>query len=138
MYFFYRSDYAIRAEEYDIGLERPILPHTLFKDNLSVPQGPKFGHCYNYFKALPQREEQGVFDTLMYLAVNVFKMSPTKLNILAGVRILCRNTLDALVDYAVASKLSEVLCVLRVSSLCRLLEGKFLTKTTPSMRIRES
>lgn len=119
-----RQDYVVGAKEYDITLERPISPHPVFRNNLGVScQGVRLGHCHKYFKDVPVRKEEGVFDTLVYVAVNVFRVGQGRVQVLQGLRILLRRTLDTLVDYAIASKLAEVLSVRRVAHICKILEG---------------
>ena len=103
--------------------ERPIQPHPLFKNNLGVSNGVKLGHCNKYFSSMKRRQEYGVFDTLMYLAVKVFQVVGIKLQLLVGVGTVFRRSFDALVHYAISSKLSQVLSVGRVVHICQLLEG---------------
>ena len=121
----FRQDYVVGAKEFDISLERPIDPHPVFKNNLGVSsQGViRLGHCHKYFKDMPVRREEGVYDTLVYLAINVFKVGAGKVRILMALRILFRRTVDTLVDFAIATKLAEVLSVRRVAYICQILEG---------------
>ncbi len=133
-----RHDYVVGAKEFDITLERPVEPHPLFRDNQGVAgtssqqQGSsssssssgRHGHCYKYYRDMPSRREEGIFDTLLYLAVNIFRVGKGKLQVLLGLRILFRRSLDNVVEWAIATKLSEVLCVKRVADICHLLESE--------------
>ena len=109
--------------EYDLTLERPIPKHPLFKDNLGVSNLSR-GHCSRYFQDLAVRQEEGVFDTLFYLAVNFFSVSDVHVRLMRGARVLFRHTFDALVDFVIARELADVLTVGRVVHICKLLEGE--------------
>ena len=61
-------------------------------------------------------------------AVNVFRMSRPRIQMLSALRILLRNTVDSFVDYAIAAKLKVVLSVGRVAYICKLLEGNRIVK----------
>ena len=65
-----------------------------------------------------------VFDTLVYLAWALFNAKAFVVRMMNGIGILVRNTFEHLVDYAIATKLSQVLSVNRMAFLCKLTEGK--------------
>ena len=65
-----------------------------------------------------------VFDTLVYLAWSLFNAKAFVVRMMNGIGILVRNTFEHLVDYAIATKLSQVLSVNRMAFLCKLTEGK--------------
>ena len=127
--FCFRHDAIVRADDYDLNSVRPILSHPLFRNNLGVSSGGiKLGHCNKYYHDLTECDQKGVFDTLVYLAVKVFNLSERKLQFAMGLRTLFRNTVDAIVDWAIADKLKEILSIKRVAFICNLLEGKSCTK----------
>jgi len=121
-----RHDAVVTTEDYDMTSERIIFEHPLFRDNLGLRHptgaGIPLGHCNKYFSGLKETNERGVFDTIIYLAVNVFRMSRPRIQMLSALRILLRNTVDSFVDYAIAAKLKVVLSVGRVAYICKLLE----------------
>ena len=142
-----RHDAVVTTEDYDMTSERVIFEHPLYKDNLGLRHptgaGIPLGHCNKYFSGLKETNEKGIFDTIIYLgkvylwldalkmecisqfisAVNVFRMSRPRIQMLSALRILLRNTVDSFVDYAIAAKLKAVLSVGRVAYICKLLEG---------------
>ncbi len=122
-----RHDYVVGAKEFDITLERPIEHHPLFGNivGLLPSQEQRPGHCSKFYRDYPTRKEGGVFDTLIYLAINVFKVSKGKIQVLLGLRILLRKSVDTLVEWAIATKLAEVLSVGRVAYICQILEGTY-------------
>jgi len=121
-----RHDAVVTTQDYDMTSERVILEHALYADNLGLRHptgaGIPLGHCNKYFSGLRETNEKGIFDTIIYLAVNVFRMSRPRIQMLSALRILLRNTVDAFVDYAIAAKLKAVLSVGRVAYICKLLE----------------
>ena len=116
-------DAVVGAECDEQKSERPILPHEVFQNNLALSNGVKLGHCNKYFANMKRRQEEGVYDTLVYLAVKVFQVTGAKLQIMMGLRTLFRNTFDSLVEYVISSKLAQVLSVGRMVHLCQLVEG---------------
>ena len=156
-----RHDAVVTTEDYDMTSERIIFEHPLFRDNLGLRHptgaGIPLGHCNKYFSGLKETNERGVFDTIIYLgtlmamsnilgegmhlqlnlsplsAVNVFRMSRPRIQMLSALRILLRNTVDSFVDYAIAAKLKVVLSVGRVAYICKLLEGIVLLSWQSSL-----
>merc|ERR1719500_1444204 len=100
-----RHDAVVTTQDYDMTSERVIFEHPLYKDNLGLRHptgaGIPLGHCNKYFSGLKETNEKGIFDTIIYLAVNVFRMSRPRIQMLSALRILLRNTVDAFVDYAI-------------------------------------
>merc|ERR1719295_2294302 len=97
---------------------------------------PKFGPA-SYHRLLSQQDEDEdrddglvpeaeevttVFDTLVYLAWALFNAKAFVVRMMNGIGILVRNTFEHLVDYAIATKLSQVLSVNRMAFLCKLTE----------------
>ena len=60
---------------------------------------------------------------VLLIGVKVFRLNELKLQIVNGLRILFRNTVDHVVEYGIATKLKQVLCVGRVAYICNLIEG---------------
>lgn len=56
-------------------------------------------------------------------AVKVFRLDELKLQIINGLRILFRNSVDHVVEYGIAAKLKQVLSVGRIAYICNLIEG---------------
>jgi hypothetical protein len=109
-------------------MERPIEPHPLFGDNLGLPSSQaNHPRSSRLMKAsgghAAERREEGVYDTLQYLAVVVFGVGPGVARLLAGARVVLRQSVDYLVDWAIARELADVLDVGRVVHICKLLEG---------------
>ena len=118
-----RHDYVVNAAEYDGVSDRPIPDHDLFGDNLAMRRNTcGLGHCAKFYSALTNTKEEGIFDTLVYLAVKVFRVTGKRLSLLKALRVLFRNTLDGLVDFAIATKLNKVLGVGRAVYICKLLQ----------------
>ena len=92
----------------------------------------KIGAAYKYFahkKTVP--EISSTYDTLVYLAASLFRVPVFTLQLMLGVGIIVKNTFDHLVEYAIASKLSNVLCPQRVAFLCRLTEEALFEHSKP-------
>lgn len=99
--------------------------HHLFRDNLGTCRDhQKGGVCAEHFSALKPRGEQGTFDTLLYLAINVFHLSDWKLRVMLCFRVVMRRTFDKFVEVSIARKLIEVLDVPRIVYLIRKAEGE--------------
>jgi hypothetical protein len=60
---------------------------------------------------------------------NVFHVSRATLQLMIGLGALLRNSFDWLVDYAIDSKLHQVLTTMRIAHLSRLLEGQTFNST---------
>eukprot|EP00094_Tigriopus_californicus_P000393 TCALIF_00382-PA protein Name:"Similar to Snx14 Sorting nexin-14 (Mus musculus)" AED:0.14 eAED:0.14 QI:227/0.95/0.85/1/0.7/0.66/21/178/1109 len=124
-------DSVIGGDFSDAGGEKPIKPHPLFHNNQDAKPDKQVGHCHKYYGYLIPKQEEGVYDTLMYLALKVFKIQTWKGQFLQGLRILCRNTADHFVEFAIAKELVEVLNVGRIVHLCNLLEGAIFEPQEP-------
>lgn len=110
--------------EHDDTRDRVIVPHRLFDNTFDISHSEvKRGEVFAYYAKQKVRQETGVYDTLVFLAANLFKVTSTYVNVLLGLGIVCRNTFDWLVNYAISSKLAQVLCCRRVAFLCHLLQG---------------
>ena len=107
----------------DSTSERIINKHEVFDDNFGVNEELKIGAAYKYFshkKSVP--EITSTYDTLVYLAASLFRVPLFTLQLMLGVGIIIKNTFDHLVEYAIASKLSQILCCRRLAFLCKLTE----------------
>ena len=107
----------------DSTSERIINKHKIFEDNFGVNEELKIGAAYKYFshkKSVP--EITSTYDTLVYLAASLFRVPVFTLQLMLGIGIIIKNTFDHFVEYAIASKLSQVLCCRRLAFLCRLTE----------------
>ena len=120
-------------DNYDATTERVIGKHDVFEDNFSVNDDIKIGAAFKYFshkKTCP--EIVSTYDALVYLAANLFDVSLFTLQLILGFGIIIRNTFDHIVEYAIATKLSQVLCVRRMAFLCRLTEEALFNSPSTS------
>ena len=120
------------VDEHDATSERIIEKHPVFGDGFGLLEEPKVGSSFKYFsnrKIGP--EVSTVFDTLVYVAAALFNVPKFTVQLMLGVGILVRNTFEHLVDYAIASKLSQVLSVNRMAFLCRLTEEAIFEDSEP-------
>ena len=120
------------SNDKDATTERIINKHEIFEDNFSVNEELKIGTAYKYFshkKSVP--EITSTYDALVYLAASLFQVPIFTLQLMLGVGIIIKNTLDHIVEYAIASKLSQVLCCRRVAFLCRLTEEALFEPSKP-------
>ena len=107
----------------DATTERIISKHETFEDNFGVNEELKIGAAYKYFSHKKSGPEvTSTYDTLIYLAASLFKVPVFTLQLMLGIGIVIKNTFDHFVEYAIAAKLSQVLCCRRVAFLCRLTE----------------
>ena len=65
-------------------------------------------------------------------------MTPWLLHLLYGLGILVKKTFNFLVDYAIRTKLSSVLCCNRVAYLIRLVENVLFEDSTPLSDVEKS
>ena len=122
----------LQTSDKDATSERIIEKHDLFEDNFGVSEELKIGAAYKYFahkKTVP--EISSTYDTLVYLAASLFRVPVFTLQLMLGVGIIVKNTFDHIVEYAIASKLSNVLCPQRVAFLCRLTEEALFEHSKP-------
>ena len=116
----------------DATTERIINKHETFEDNFSVNEELKIGSAYKYFshkKLLP--EIVGTYDTLVYLSASLFQVPVFTIQLMLGLGVIIKNTFDHFVEYAIASKLSKVLCCRRMAYLCRLTEETLFEQSIP-------
>jgi len=124
------------SDEHDATSERVILKHPVFGDGFGILDEPKYGASsfHRLYHLSEQQEDEAevlvpdpsevttVFDTLVYLAWALFNAKAFVVRMMNGIGILVRNTFEHLVDYAIATKLSQVLSVNRMAFLCKLTE----------------
>lgn len=128
------------GDEFDSPARRDVKRHQLFEDNFSVSSdaslsqvGPAFRYFADRGESQPSSSSSSswssssssssVFDALLHLAANLFHVPDFTLQVMMSVGLLVRNSFDHLVDYAIASKLSQTLCSQRLAYLCKLTEG---------------
>ena len=122
----------LHTSDKDATSERIINKHELFEDNFGVNEELKIGTAYKYFshkKSAP--EITSTYDTLVYLAASLFCVPIFTLQLMLGVGIIIKNTFDHMVEYAIALKLSQVLCSRRMAFLCRLTEEAIFEPSKP-------
>ena len=136
----YDKDMMNSADK-DSTSERIISKHKIYEDNFGVNEELKIGAAYKYFSHKKSVSEIiSVYDTLVYLAASLFRVPIFTLQLMLGVGIIIKNTFDHIVEYGIASKLSQVLCCQRLAYLCRLTEEALFEtnqpRTTEDKRIR--
>merc|ERR1712223_1560286 len=127
----YDKDMMNTADK-DSTSERIIAKHKIYEDNFSVNEELKIGAAYKYFSHKKSVQEiTSTYDTLVYLAANLFRVPIFTLQLMLGVGIIIKNTFDHIVEYGIASKLSQVLCCRRLAYLCRLTEEALFDSGQP-------
>ena len=123
-------------DEHDDHSARVIEPHKLFGNNFDLHSFPRQGRVFSTVEKFKLRQDKSVFDVVFYLAATLFKTSSFILHLLYGVGIIFRKSFDFLVDYAIRSKLSTVLCCNRIAYLIRLVESALFDSSEPEDKAR--
>lgn len=107
--------------------------HPVYKDNFSD---------HGLFKTATLGPTQtcsitGLYDTILYLGLRLFKLSEPWLRILTGLRWLTVDSFNHLVHYLLSSKLNSLLNSGRVAHIISVIEESIFDPPAPEMELSE-
>lgn len=107
--------------------------HPVYKDNFSD---------HGLFKTATLGPTQtcsitGLYDTILYLGLRLFKLSEPWLRILTGLRWLTADSFNHLVHYLLSSKLNSLLNSGRVAHIISVIEESIFDPPAPEMELSE-
>eukprot|EP00092_Neocalanus_flemingeri_P010563 GFUD01011379.1.p1 GENE.GFUD01011379.1~~GFUD01011379.1.p1 ORF type:complete len:908 (-),score=173.35 GFUD01011379.1:129-2510(-) len=107
--------------------------HPVYKDNFSD---------HGLFKTAALGPTQtcsivGLYDSILYLGVRLFKLSEPWLKLLTGLRWIIADSLNHLVHYMLSSKLDDMINSGRVAHIVSVIEESIFDPPAPQMELAE-
>ena len=79
----------------------------------------------------------GLYDTILYLGLRLFKLSEPWLRLLTGLRWIIADSFNHIVHYLLSSKLDELLNCGRVAHIVSVIEESIFDPPAPEMELAE-